>query len=156
VVRDRHSNVSLSYVLILLKRLLNRLICDDQQTSWYLYGTFDYLAAIDTSAAKRTPVDEDFAASFRARHRATNAAISHRYFGSDKDVFSYPAVSRNGSFAPGDVHRILAELVESAPEAVTILSQAIRDPAFVSGLPRDERQLAMAIRSAHLDLSLGG
>jgi hypothetical protein len=141
------SNVSLTYLLILLKTLLNRLISNDDQKAWHLYGTFGYLASIDISRPRRYPVDPSFATSFRSQHRPANARVSNRYFGSAGDVFPYLDLGDSGSFTPTEVRRVLEEFARAAPRAVSLLTSAVRDRTFVASLPSDERRLALDIRN---------
>jgi hypothetical protein len=140
-------NASLTYLLILLKMLLNRLISDREQRSWYLYGTFGQLASIDSSQPTYFPVDPTFAASLRSRHQASNRRVSQRYFGSRADVFRYPELRDSGMFTSADVQRMLTELELTAPKAVALLAGAVSDPAFLASISAAERRLAINMRS---------
>jgi hypothetical protein len=140
-------NASLSYLLVLTKRLLNRLMAERDHHAWGPErGIWNKIARLDRSKQKKVPVEPELAAQVRKRWRPSNAYVSSKYFGSDKDVFSYRDFSAYEPFKKADVLRVLEQLELKLPPAVRLLEEAVQKGEFVNELPQHEQQLAITFR----------
>jgi hypothetical protein len=144
---DRESNVSLSYLLTLTKRLLNRVITAHDQDEWRLRPALGEIARVDRSKQRRMPVAAKFAETFREPYRAGNAYVSSKYFGADTDIFNYRDFSAYEPFEDSDVLYVLEQLELEVPAAVQRLEEALQKAKFVRKLPPHERRLAIELRN---------
>lgn len=143
-------NLSLSAFLTITKRLLNRVLTPEEHRDWDLYSTFARLAALD-AGPRRLAVPLQFSRALRAQYRADNAYVSERYFGSDRDVFSYVPVSYVSPLPTrSDVAAMLDRLHDLAPDAYRLLIETLAGDDLVRHLPEDERSLAQRIRGLRL------